>query len=403
MAYTVTLTNGNIYNVIADGTTAQASSYITLVGKNYAGYGQFLNDNYARLLENGANSTPPGAPLVGQLWFNTSAGVLQVYNGVGFKTLSGATSQSTAPTNNNLGDLWFDTTNQQLKIWTGSTSSPANQWLLVGPQFTSGTGQTGAFANTISDGVNPHVVTELYVQGTLVGIISKDTQFTPSPSIVGFANINPGIQLTTSGNTAYFQGTATNSLSLGGQPANAYLTSANAIFSSSITVNSGGAAATAIINGAGNGIGNIGSTTSYFNTIYAKSTSSQYADVAERFAADDVYEAGTVVELGGSAEITCSTTEMSDSVFGVISTRAAYLMNDGAGPDATHPPVAMTGRVPVRVIGQVAKGDRLVSAGRGLARAARPGEATAFNVIGRALVAKSELLEGLVEAIVTIK
>jgi hypothetical protein len=78
-------------------------------------------------------------------------------------------------------------------------------------------------------------------------------------------------------------------------------------------------------------------------------------------------------------------------------------MNDGAGSDATHPPVAMTGRVPVRVVGQVAKGDRLVSAGNGLARAALLGEATAFNVIGRALVAKSDLAEGTVEAIVTIK
>ena len=78
-------------------------------------------------------------------------------------------------------------------------------------------------------------------------------------------------------------------------------------------------------------------------------------------------------------------------------------MNSAAGSDATHPPVAMTGRVPVRVIGQVAKGDRLVSAGNGIARAAKPGEATAFNVIGRSLVAKTDLGEGTVEAIVTIK
>jgi hypothetical protein len=395
MAYTITLTNGNIYNVIPDGTTIQASNYITLVGKNYAGYGQFLNDNYIRLLENGANSVPPGAPLVGQLWFNTAAGVLQVYNGAGFKTLSGATAQASAPSNNNVGDLWFDTGNQQLKIWTGATSSPPNQWLLVGPQFTSGTGQTGAFASTISDGTNN--------QGTLVGIISKDTTFTPSPSIVGFANISPGIQLTTAGNTAYFQGTAVNALNLGGQPASAYLTSNAASFAGGITVNTGGSAATAIVNGAGNGIGNIGSTSSYFNTIFAKSTSSQYADVAERFHADTVYEAGTVVELGGPAEITYSKDELSDSVFGVISTRAAYLMNSGAGSDETHPPVAMTGRVPVRVVGTVNKGDRLVSAGNGLARAAKPGEITAFNVIGRSLVDKKDTIEGLVEAIVTIK
>ena len=153
----------------------------------------------------------------------------------------------------------------------------------------------------------------------------------------------------------------------------------------------------------GNGIGNIGNASSYFNTVFAKATSAQYADVAERFAADEVYPAGTVVELGGEKEITRSMQELSDTVFGVISTQAAYLMNSAAGSDETHPPVAMTGRVPVRVVGSIAKGDRLVSAGNGLARAARPGEATAFNVIGRSLQDKTDTAEGTVEAIVTIK
>jgi hypothetical protein len=128
----------------------------------------------------------------------------------------------------------------------------------------------------------------------------------------------------------------------------------------------------------------------------------QYADMAERFAADEIYVAGTVVELGGVAEITRSVEELSENVFGVISTQAAYLMNSGAGTDETHPPIAMTGRVPVRVTGMIRKGDRLVSAGNGLARAARPGEATAFNVIGRALEDRTDTGEGTVEAIVTI-
>ena len=112
---------------------------------------------------------------------------------------------------------------------------------------------------------------------------------------------------------------------------------------------------------------------------------------------------GTVVELGGSAEITRSMTELSENVFGVISTNAAYLMNSAAGDNLTHPPIAMTGRVPVRVVGIVKKGDRLVSAGNGIARAANPGEATAFNVIGRSLINKVDSDEGIVEAIVTIK
>jgi hypothetical protein len=152
-----------------------------------------------------------------------------------------------------------------------------------------------------------------------------------------------------------------------------------------------------------NGVGNIGQLDNSFNTIHAKATSAQYADVAERFAADEYLEPGTVVELGGTAEITRARAELTDSVFGVISTRAAYLMNSGAGEDNTHPPVAMTGRVPVLVTGRIRKGDRLVTAGNGVARAAQPGEATAFNVIGRSLVDKLDADPGTIEAIVTIK
>jgi hypothetical protein len=137
--------------------------------------------------------------------------------------------------------------------------------------------------------------------------------------------------------------------------------------------------------------------------ISGNQINANYADVAERFEADEVMVAGTVVELGGANEITQVIDELSEKVFGVISTRAAYLMNSNAGTDATHPPVAMTGRVPVNVVGQILKGDRLVSAGNGLARSAKPGEITAFNVIGRALKDKLDTGPGTVEAIVTIK
>jgi hypothetical protein len=160
---------------------------------------------------------------------------------------------------------------------------------------------------------------------------------------------------------------------------------------------------TGVTNLGANGVGNIGSSSSYFNQVFATATTALYADVAERFEADEVLEAGTVVELGGEKEITRSQIELSDCVFGVVSTRAAYLMNGGAGNDQTHPPIAMTGRVPVKVTGSINKGDRLVSAGNGIARAAAPGEATAFNTIGRALQHKLTDSIGTVEAIVTIK
>jgi hypothetical protein len=127
-----------------------------------------------------------------------------------------------------------------------------------------------------------------------------------------------------------------------------------------------------------------------------------YADLAERFAADDIYDAGTVVELGGEQEITAVQYELSEDVFGVISDTAGYLMNSGAGNDVTHPPVAVGGRVQVKVIGKVKKGQRLVSAGNGIARAAKAGEATAFNIIGRALEHKTTDDIGAVEAFVKI-
>ena len=214
MSYTINLTNGNVYTTIPDGTINQSSS-MTLIGKNYAGYGQFLDDNFIHLLENSANGTAPVAPLVGQLWFNTTLGALQVYNGSIFKALGGATSSGTPPAAGNsvIGDLWYDTINDQLNVWTGSA------WLLVGPTYTASTGLTGAIPATIVDGTGTsHVVVKLYTGATLVGIIAKDAPFTPATPIAGFSTINPGIQLSTliGSQVPTFTGTATNTLNLNG-------------------------------------------------------------------------------------------------------------------------------------------------------------------------------------------
>ena len=134
-------------------------------------------------------------------------------------------------------------------------------------------------------------------------------------------------------------------------------------------------------------------------------TAAQYSDVAERFASDSVYAPGTVVALGGAEEITQVNEEASDEVFGVVSSleQAAFKMNDGAGNNDTHPYIAMTGRVDVKVIGMVNKGDRLISASvPGYARAATKAECTAFNVIGRALTSKTTAGQGSVLAAVRV-
>jgi hypothetical protein len=400
MAYTITLTDGEIFATIADGTVNTDSS-MTLVGKNWAGYGQFLDNNFIRLLENGANTSAPGDPLVGQLWWDSTVGAMKAYNGTTFKTIGGAAASSTAPTSNIAGDLWYDTVNQQLNVYTGTA------FIVVGPAFTPGTGTTGAIVATIVDNVaTSHFVIELFANNSIVAIVSKDQTFTPGTAVTGgwgVQAVNPGVTLATGIANNAVWGNSTNSLALNSLTSGQFMRSdANTSCSGTITVNTSGGV-TGIINGAGNAIGNIGSSGSYFNTIFATATTALYADMAERFAADDVYTPGTVVELGGSAEITMVRIDASDSVFGVISTRPAFTMNGGAGNNDTHPPVAMTGRVPVRVTGAVRKGDRLISAGDGIARSARPDEATAFNVIGRALVDKLDQGPGTVEAIVTIK
>ena len=425
MAYTINLTNGTIFATIADGTINTASSMV-LVGKNYAGYGEFLDENFVHLLENSSNTTAPGAPLTGQLWWDSANGLMKAYNGSVWKTISSTTAQSTAPTNNVQGDLWYDTVNAQLKVWTGSA------WLLVGPAFTSGQGTTGAIADSITDNVSvSHVVIKLYVEDNVVGIVSKDAAFTPQSSISGFTTVRPGITLSTliGSQVPLFQGTASVAQTLEGyNPADFLLKNVAETTTGTF----------AILNNTGLSIGSnqdirlgvAGTTATFYNQtsngnitfnvnkagvpttvmtingatggISGTNISAQYADVAERFAADDVLEAGTVVELGGTNEITRVTDELSENVFGVISTRAAYLMNSLAGSDTTHPAVAMTGRVPVNTVGLVRKGDRLVSAGNGVARAAQVGEATAFNVIGRSLNDKLTTELGIVEAIVKI-
>jgi hypothetical protein len=426
MAYTINLTDGTIFATIADG-TINTSSNMVLVGKNYAGYGEFLDENFIHLLENASNTTAPTAPLTGQLWWDKSTGLMKVYNGSAFKVISAATASSTAPTSNVQGDLWYDTVNAQLKVYTGTT------FLLVGPQFTAGTGVTGAIVDTITDNTSvSHVVIKLFVENAVVGIVSKDAAFTPQVPLTGYTTVRPGITLSTlvGSQIPLFQGTATDAQLLDGIDSTGFLlrntnqtttgtfgvlnntglsVGVNQDFRVGVTsttatiynqTSGGNIAFNVNISGTPTQVMLINGTTgivSGANGIYAN-----YADVAERFAADDVLTAGTVVELGGSNEITKVTGELSESVFGVISTRAAYLMNAIAGTDETHPPVAMTGRVPVNTVGVVYKGDRLVSAGNGLARAAQPGEATAFNVIGRSLENKSSAGQGTVEAIVKI-
>lgn len=149
-----------------------------------------------------------------------------------------------------------------------------------------------------------------------------------------------------------------------------------------LTVGTGTITFGSAVNAGANGTGNIGSATGYFNTVFAKATSAQYADVAEWYASDAEYVPGTVVSFGGSEEITISDVVEDNTVAGVISSNPAYIMN--AGINSVHKAaVALVGRVPTRVIGPVKKGNMMISAGNGYACAcSTPAVGT---VIGKAI------------------
>jgi hypothetical protein len=147
-------------------------------------------------------------------------------------------------------------------------------------------------------------------------------------------------------------------------------------------ITSGGLATNGITNTGGNGFGNIGSSSSYFNQIFATATSALYADLAEFYVADAVYEPGTVLSFGGANEVTLSSISGDTRVAGVVSTNPAHVMNSGSTHEyATI--VALTGRVPTRVIGTVRKGDMMISGGNGYAQASN--QPVTGSILGKAL------------------
>ena len=139
------------------------------------------------------------------------------------------------------------------------------------------------------------------------------------------------------------------------------------------------------------------------NIVHATSTSAQYADLAERYATDTHVETGDVMMLGGAEEVTKCNKELCDSVFGVVSDSPAFLMNSQAGNNETHPMIALKGRVLVKVKGTAKAGDRIVSAGGGVAKSANLDECTAFNVLGRVIKDKYNVDTALIECVIGVK
>ena len=201
MAYNITLTNGEPLVTISDGTIDVNFTSLSLVGKNYAGYGQLVNENFVHLLENFANPDEPTNALTGQIWYDTNTESLKVRSSLdGWKTVGSTLgSGPSAPTGPSVGEAWWDTIREQLYVWTGT------EWKLIGPLAVKGLPVTGSFPAVIKDSTgNDHVVIKFYVNDTVTAIWSKETAdfevdleyFIPNFSEIGLPFIiRPGLNM----------------------------------------------------------------------------------------------------------------------------------------------------------------------------------------------------------------
>ena len=398
MAYTIVKSDGTVLTTIPDGTVNTTSTTLGLPGRNYAGYGQYLDTNFVHMIENFADGNVPQNPIRGQLWFDTNSSTLKVCPADGTtnaaawlsltSTASGGTTSFGAVTvTGNLSAGNISTTG------TVSGNAASFNYLTVTANATIAnanvtTASLGTLNTTLITAGDNTTAGNLIGTWTANGGSSGNTLIVTNGNLVAVTGIKTDNYYYANGSPFNPSGTYNNANVFD------YMTGSNAVvqFTGNIAPTK---VTTSFIAGGG--------TVSGIWTLTAGARwQATYADLAERFEADAVYEPGTVVELGGDKEITAAQSELSEEVFGVISATAGYLMNAMAGDDKTHPAVAVGGRIPVKVKGKVKKGQRLVSAGNGFARAAEKGEATAFNVIGRALANKTDDGLGTVEAIVSI-
>jgi hypothetical protein len=208
MSYTINKTDGTLLVELIDGRIDQASTDLTLVGKNYTGYGEDFNENFVKLLENFASTSEPLYPITGQLWYDSSEGRLKVYNGLVFRSADTTIVSATAPALL-AGDIWVDSTNKQVSFSDGT------QTILAGPIYTYGQGVTGFDVQTIIDiSGNERTVARLMIGGTAIAIISK-VEFTAATTITNFGTtINAGINISTAYANFRYYGTASTALSL---------------------------------------------------------------------------------------------------------------------------------------------------------------------------------------------
>lgn len=222
MSYIVNLPDGQLLTTILDGTVDTTASSLTLVGRNYSGYGEIIAEDLVALLVNFSDNVSPSNPNTGQIWYDSSNKLCKVYTGTTWKNIGSATYSSTAPNTTVGGDFWWDSVNKQLYCYDGTDPYSIQGWILVGPGYSVVLGKSGAIFEQISDGTVWHDVVSMYLDGTRTAIISN-TQFTPNVAITGFnSQLEIGYNMNATSTTGYIWGTANNASYLGGQPAANY-------------------------------------------------------------------------------------------------------------------------------------------------------------------------------------
>ena len=384
MPYILKKTNGATLTTVQDASVDNSTSLV-FVGRNYSGYGQPIEENLIKLLENFANTSAPSKPISGQLWFNSSPNSRRLslcYDGTNFRDISNVPYSDTAPLTASTGDLWWDSVNSQLKIYNADSDT----WTASQPS--GGAGSNWEFTRVLD---NASVLRNC-IKGNLGQIAVaafSDDDYVPNTSegLTQFAAIKKGINLYGADSVTGVSSTGTST---------GYLlwgTSADALKSQAVDVSVSTSTATCYLTFVGATSGSqslhVKSNLSYnpnTDVLNVTAASALYADIAERYEADAVYEPGTVLMIGGENEVTLATTHATTAVAGIVSTNPAYMLNSEAGNNDTHPFIALKGRVPCKVVGPVRKGERLVSSGT------NPGYATARQlgddphaVIGNAL------------------
>jgi hypothetical protein len=530
MPYILYRSNGTKLATIADGSLDKTTTDLTFVGKNYAGYGEILNQNIVKLLENFAGASQPALPMTGQLWYDTSSKNLNVYDGSRFRKVQQFDLGTSQPRGVSKGDLWFDEYTQKLYVYNGT------RYVMIGPSTSEFTGVQIEASLVNTDSNIEKIVLKAKIEDDLkkeiVAVFSRD-QFIPNVSdnlhFENFTAIKQGITIqganSTNGDSTdsgyYFWGTAANALGfmdfrdnsktyhpaqdyvlkvdfdnainyglsipnddgvklgspleilqihadnaaqeglisvINGNKLTVELNIANQlvnIFSiinrqivpnidqggisfgvdgsrfaqgyiNTLTVTHGisaesieasvlihapainstnlnstnilasvitattfsgsfsggvtgatagthtGPVVTSSITALGDQITSVGNIKGDWSLTTGSKLRATYADLAERYHADAEYDVGTVLVVGGEFEVTTTTQRGDVRVAGIVSKNPAYMMNDAAGPDSTHPYIALKGRVPCKVVGAISKGDLLIAS-------SLPGHATAFD------------------------